>query len=92
MRPRAKSYSSRCGVSPMQESQTMQGMERTSKYVLIITIVLHTPVGYNFAMACLPERKFVFGGQVVHTSDCTPCSVAGLLPLDTTRSWRTPVT
>jgi hypothetical protein len=43
-------------------------------------------------MACLPEGKFVFGGRVVHTSDCTPCSVAGLLPLDTTRSWRTPVT
>ena len=51
--------------------KTMQGIERTRKYVLVTTTILHTPVGYDFAMTCLPKEELVIGGKVVHTSDCT---------------------
>ena len=50
--------------------KTMQRIERTRKYVLITTTILHTPIRYGFAMTCLPEGELVIGGKVVHTSDC----------------------
>jgi len=59
-------------------SSGMQGIERTLKYVLIISTILQTPVVYYLAKVCLPVEGFVIGGKVVHAMDCTICVVFGL--------------
>jgi inorganic pyrophosphatase len=58
--------------------KTMQGIERTLKYVLIISTVLQTPVVYGLAKICLPQEGFVISGKVVHANDCTTCVIVGL--------------